>query len=161
MFLLTNESNFLGDILAVGCIERSGWRCLAAFREAEAASGIALSDKPGLQRRKKTEETSGRASPRGVVRRVGASERNNVAEVDISYIGQTESERNLERERERKGCRALLSRKVKIIRKFLHRLLVESTKHGVTSKEPMGFRNFRKRAGNSKSGGILVYIFPL
>lgn len=76
MFFLANESNFLRDIHGIGCIERSG--CLAAFRGAEAASGIALSDEPSLQWRKKTEETSGRASPRGVVRKEGMSEGNNV-----------------------------------------------------------------------------------
>lgn len=50
------------------------------------------------------EETSGRASPRGVVRRETASEGNNVAEVDIPCIGQTESERNLEGEESKKKC---------------------------------------------------------
>lgn len=108
------------------------------------------------------EETSGRASPRGVIRKKGASKGNNVAEVDSPCIGQTESERNLEGERrEKEKCRALSRVKVKIIRKFLYRLLVENTKRGVTSKKPMGFRNFSKREGNSESGGIPVYIFSL
>lgn len=54
------------------------------FHGTEAASGIALSDKPGFQWRKKMDETSGRASPRGVIRKKGASESNNIAEVDKS-----------------------------------------------------------------------------
>ena len=94
------------------------------------------------------EETSGRASPRGVVRRKGASEGNNAADVDIPCIGQTESERNLEsereREREREKCRALSTQE--IIRKFLYTdspWKARST--SVTSKKPMGLRNFSKR----------------
>lgn len=104
------------------------------------------------------EETSGRASPRGVVRRQGASEGNNVAEVDIPCIGQTESERNLEgkrKEREREKSVEIFRVKVKIIRKFLYTdFVVESPRRGVTSKKPMDFRNFSKREGNSKSGAV-------
>lgn len=69
------------------------------------------------------EETSGRASPRGVVRRQGASEGNNVAEVDIPCIGQTESERNLEgkrKEREREKCRDLSSQGKDNKKVFIH-----------------------------------------
>jgi len=105
---------------------------------------------------RKSESTGSRSKGRRV------SEGNNVAEVDIPCIGQTESEKfrkKEKKEREKEKCRALSRVKVKIIRKFLYRLLMESMKCGVTVEETYGSQKFQKTGKVIRKAA--VYIFPV